>query len=75
MKYPKEIYLDGYTYVQMYEHDKDIYVSFGHPEKDLVWKWECDSCKHVNEKLIKAWPQKEIDFIALKNLDLNKEEK
>jgi formate dehydrogenase maturation protein FdhE len=52
---------------------KDIYVSFGHPEKDLVWKWECDSCKHVNEKLIKAWPQKEIDFIALKNLDLNKE--
>ena len=28
---------------------KDIYVSFGHPEKDLVWKWKCDSCKHVNE--------------------------
>lgn len=22
MKYPKEIYLDGYTYVQMYEHEK-----------------------------------------------------
>ena len=42
--------------------------------KDLVWKWKCDSCKHVNEKLIKAWPHKEIDFIALKNLDLNKEE-
>ncbi len=36
-------------------------------------KWKCDSCKHVNEKLIKAWPHKEIDFIALKNLDLNKE--
>lgn len=52
---------------------KDIYVSFGHPEKDFVWKWKCDSCKHVNEKLIKAWSHKEIDFIALKNLDLNKE--
>ena len=22
MKYPKKIYLDGYTYVQMYEHEK-----------------------------------------------------
>ena len=41
---------------------------------DLVWKWKCDGCKHVNEKLIKAWPHKEIDFISLKNLDLNKEE-
>lgn len=22
MEYPKEIYLDGYTYTQMYEHEK-----------------------------------------------------
>ena len=22
-EYPKEIYLDGYTYTQMYEHEKD----------------------------------------------------
>lgn len=53
---------------------KDIYISFGHPEEDFVWKWKCTGCEHVNKRLIKAWPHKEIDFAALKNLDLNKEE-
>ena len=30
MEYPKEIYLDGYTYTQMYEHEKGgmYYLSF-----------------------------------------------
>lgn len=53
---------------------KDIYISFGHPEKDFVWKWKCTGCKYVNKRLIKALPRRDLDFVSLKILDLNKEE-
>lgn len=33
------------------------YVSFGHPEKDFVYKWQCGECNHVNEFLVKAMPR------------------
>lgn len=35
---------------------KDIYVSFGHPDEDFIWEWECGECGHINERLIKAFP-------------------
>lgn len=34
----------------------DFYISFGHPEKDVIWRWECEECGAVNERLIKALP-------------------
>lgn len=49
---------------------KDIYVSFGHPEKDLVWKWKCDKCLYINERLIKAWKvPDDLGWINLKDLE------
>lgn len=24
------------------------YWSFGHPEKEFDWNWECGECKHIN---------------------------
>ena len=33
VKYPKEIYLNGYTYVQMYEHEKG--GMYYHSEENL----------------------------------------
>ena len=35
---------------------KDIYISFGHPNEDFIWKWECSECGNVNERLIEALP-------------------
>lgn len=35
----------------------DIYISFGHPDKDFVWKWQCDECEHINKRVIKAFPK------------------
>lgn len=32
------------------------YISFGHPDKDFVFKWKCGKCEHVNELLVKAMP-------------------
>ena len=37
MKYPKEIYLDGYTYVQMYEHEKGGMYYHSKENPDLVY--------------------------------------
>lgn len=34
----------------------DLYMSFGHPEEDFTWKWECTSCGGINERTIKALP-------------------
>jgi hypothetical protein len=34
----------------------DFYVSFGHPMQDFTWKWTCEECGNVNERLIKALP-------------------
>ena len=36
MKYPKEIYLDGYTYVQMNEHEKGGMYYHSKENPDLV---------------------------------------
>ena len=49
---------------------KDIYISFGHPKEDFVWKWKCNGCECVNEKFIKALPHKKIDFVALETLQV-----
>lgn len=35
----------------------NTYISFGHPDKDFTWKWKCDECGHINERLIKAMPR------------------
>ena len=37
------------------EYD-DIYISFGHPVEDFIWKWECKECHNVNEYLVGALP-------------------
>lgn len=33
------------------------YISFGHPDEDFIWKWECVECNHVNEILIEKLPE------------------
>lgn len=35
---------------------KDIYISFGHPNKDFEWKWKCTECGCENKRIIKAMP-------------------
>lgn len=34
------------------EHIKNIYISFGHPEKGFDWHWECPACGKANTKHI-----------------------
>ena len=34
----------------------DFYISFGHPDEDFIWKWKCEECDNVNERLIEAMP-------------------
>ena len=41
--------------------ERNIYISFGHPDEDFTWNWKCE-CGHVNEKLIEAMP--DIDFLS-----------
>lgn len=35
----------------------DRYVSFGHPDKDFVYEWQCGKCGYVNKLKVKAWPR------------------
>ena len=34
----------------------NIYISFGHPDEDFTWKWKCEECKKVNERIIEKMP-------------------
>jgi hypothetical protein len=52
MKYPKEIYLDGYTYVQMYEHEKGGMYYHSKENPDLV----TNTC-------ISLYPDGELTFL------------
>lgn len=27
---------------------KNFYISFGHPDHDITWKWKCDKCWYIN---------------------------
>ena len=48
---------------------KDFYKSFGHPDHDITWKWKCDNCGCVNERLIKAWKvPDDLGWIRLNDL-------
>lgn len=31
------------------------YVSFGHPDKDFIFKWVCPECKSTNELKVEAF--------------------
>lgn len=49
---------------------KDFYKSFGHPDHDITWKWKCDNCGCVNERLIKAWKvPDDLGWIKLSDLE------
>lgn len=35
---------------------KNIYISFGHPQKDFEWRWMCTECGCENKRIIRAIP-------------------
>ena len=39
------------------EKEYDTYISFGHPNEDFVWSWQCKECSGVNDYLVKALPR------------------
>ena len=45
MEYPKEIYLDGYTYTQMYEHEKG--GMYYHSEEHEYGKYDFENNKKI----------------------------
>ena len=49
---------------------KNFYISFGHPDHDITWKWKCHKCGSINERLIKAWKvPDDLGWINLKDLE------
>lgn len=48
---------------------KNFHISFGHPDHDITWKWKCDKCGSINERLIKAWEVSDDLWINLKDLE------
>lgn len=49
---------------------KNFHISFGHPDHDITWKWKCDKCGYINERLIKAWKvPDDLGWINLKDLE------
>ena len=41
------------------------YITFGHPEEDFEWTWECLKCNAVNEEIIKAMPDPEFKGVVM----------
>jgi hypothetical protein len=37
---------------------KDLWISFGHPEKDFQYEWQCEKCAKQNILEVKAMPRK-----------------
>jgi len=40
---------------------KDLWISFGHPKKDLKFPWTCKECGASNVLLVKAMPKYKVE--------------
>ena len=54
--------------------EKDVYISFGHPDHDINYDWRCEKCGCVNHRVIKSWPMGDLGWVKLNDLKNMKKE-
>lgn len=55
-------------------YEKDVYISFGHPDHDINYDWKCEKCGYINHRVAKALPMSDLGWVKLSDLEnMNKE--